>query len=411
MRTFSSSVHTWFIPARDGVPVTRPRISLYGHDSLGLGHLRRNLCLARTLSGLPDEPDVLIVSGAVEASSYDLPAGAEMVTIPGVRKDDAGCYRSRRLRVGLDEAIALRRDMLTATLGAYAPDLLVVDKSPRGFGGELGPALDALRARGTTRVVLGLRDVLDEPGVARREWREASMNESIRSHVDEVWIYGDPSVHDLAEACGIPPALRTKIRYTGYLAAGRITAVERPPSVSPGVPYVLCTVGGGQDGVTLATAFLEARLPAGTAGVVVTGSQMAPRARQAVERVAAGRNGVTVVTFHPSVDRWMPGAAAMVTMGGYNTVAEILSTDVPALVVPRRSPRAEQAHRAAALAALGLVDVIDGPLAPAALTQWLDVATSRPRAARLGIDLGGLSGVARLATRLLDHRRLRAVAV
>lgn len=42
-----------------GTPANRPgsnkrRLLLYGHDTVGLGHLRRNLLLAERLSTLPD---------------------------------------------------------------------------------------------------------------------------------------------------------------------------------------------------------------------------------------------------------------------------------------------------------------------------------------------------------------------
>lgn len=395
-------------PARF-VDVPRPRIALYGHDSLGLGHVRRNLALATALAASPEQPDVLILCGALEAATFELPDGVEVMTMPGVRKDALGRYRSRRLRVGLDEALALRRGVLQATLESFEPDLMVVDKTPRGLGGELEPALRLLHRNVGTGVVLGLRDVLDEPAAARREWRDECMSDAVRRHVDEIWIYGDASVHDLASACGIPPALRRRIRYTGYLAAGRITEAMRPPCVDTATPYVLCTVGGGQDGVELASAFVHAELPDGIAGVLVTGAQMPARDRMALREAASARADVAVMTFHRDVARWIPHAAAVVTMGGYNTVAEILSTDVPGLIAPRLAPRAEQAHRAHALARLGHVDVLEA-VRHRSLTCWLAEATQRPRVARTGIDLDGLTAVREHASRLLRHRRLRAVA-
>ena len=47
------------------------------------------------------------------------------------------------------------------------PTSCIVDKEPIGLRGELIPALDILRRRGA-RIVLGLRDVLDEPAQAAR---------------------------------------------------------------------------------------------------------------------------------------------------------------------------------------------------------------------------------------------------
>lgn len=57
----------WSTPAGAG---RRPRVALYGHDTLGLGHVRRNLALAAAISESPCEPDVLVISGVAEAGRF-----------------------------------------------------------------------------------------------------------------------------------------------------------------------------------------------------------------------------------------------------------------------------------------------------------------------------------------------------
>lgn len=392
-----------------------PRVALYGHDTVGLGHVRRNLALAGAISRTAEQPDVLVVSGAAEATAYDLPPRVDVVVVPGVRKDENGRYRSRRLGSGLDAVLALRRATIAAAIESFDPDLLIVDKVPYGFGAELRSLLPRLRHRGRNgeriRVVLGLRDVLDEPGVTRAEWRTMHANQALREDVDEVWVYGDEMVHDLAGTCGVPPALRQRFHYTGYLATGRIERGERPTCVDRRTPYALCTVGGGQDGTALAAAFARTTLPPGLTGVLVTGPQMDERDRAAVQRVAAGRRDLTMIDFSPKMDRWIAAAAAVVSMGGYNTVAEILSTTTPALIVPRTRPRAEQAVRADALSALGCIDQTDpATLDASVLSRWMDAAVVQTRRPRTAIDLDGLATVGRLASSLLDKEALRASA-
>ena len=46
-------------------------------------------------------------------------------------------------------------------------------------------------------------------------------------------------------------------------------------------------------------------------------------------------------------------------MGGYNTFCEILSCDVPAVIVPRTVPRLEQYIRASRAEELGLMNMLD----------------------------------------------------
>ena len=71
------------------------------------------------------------------------------------------------------------------------------------------------------------------------------------------------------------------------------------------------------------------------------------------------------------------GAEAVVSMGGYNTVCEVLAEDVPALVVPRVRPRQEQLVRAERLQDLGLVDTVHpDDVTPEQLGAWLTAAVT-----------------------------------
>jgi predicted glycosyltransferase len=396
--------------AGTGRNVRRPRIALYGHDTVGLGHLRRNLTLARTLAGPSVDADVLVVAGAPEAAVFPRPEGVDVVTLPSVGKDASGGYVSGGLAIPLDEVVAIRAAVLRAALGSFAPDLLVVDKVALGLGGELAPALRRVRSRFGTRTVLGLRDVLDDPRAARTEWRRLRTTEALREHYDEVWVYGDPAVHDLTDACHVPPGLRAVVHHVGYLADGRTGPPVPPPGPPPGAPYVVGLVGGGQDGSRLAAALAGAAGRTGVPHVVLVAGPYLPAATLDTLRRCAGP-ALTVVPFATEPERWLAGAEAVVSMGGYNTVAEVLPTSTPALLVPRTAPRLEQWVRAERLAALGLVDVLHpADLEPGRLARWVVEAAGRrvPRAGRL--DLGGLAAVARRATALLPTGGRREVA-
>lgn len=84
--------------------------------------------------------------------------------------------------------------------------------------------------------------------------RRLPTTEALREHYDEVWVYGDPAVHDLTDACHVPPGLRAVVHHVGYLADGRTGLPVPPPTPAPATPYVVGQVGGGQDGSRLAEA-------------------------------------------------------------------------------------------------------------------------------------------------------------
>ncbi|PYP71183.1 MAG: glycosyltransferase [Gemmatimonadetes bacterium] len=394
------------------MPPLSCRIAFYSHDTMGLGHMRRNLLLAQALKHSRLQAVVLMIAGAREASLVTGAAGVDCVALPSLQKDGQGQYHPRHLDVPLPELLALRAKTACAALEAFDPDVLIVDNVPRGAVRELDPVLESLRARHRTRLVLGLRDVLDDPITVQREWARAQNQDAVRRYYDAVWVYGDPTVYDPVREYAFAPDVAAKVRYTGYLdQRARLKFVRhdgRGPAAALGLSpgwLALCLVGGGQDGAALAEAFVEAELPPDTNGLLVTGPCMPVGVRRRLMRSVASNPRRRVVSFVHEPTRLVRRADRVVAMGGYNTVYEILSFEKPALIVPRVTPRQEQLIRAERLRALGLVDVLHPEgLSAAALSAWLARGRAPVRPARERIDFNGLSRVPQLLEELLGSR-------
>lgn len=381
--------------------IPRRRVALYSHDTQGLGHIRRNLAIATALAAAEPASEILIISGAPGAGALPLPPGTDCLTLPALGKRADGSYQPRSLAASLGALTELRSRIIQAALTSFDPDLLIVDKVPWGACGELEPALADLRSRGKARCVLGLRDVLDAPDVARREWRQQRATEAVMLHYDAVWIYGDPSTFDLVADCGLPPVVARRVTYTGYLGHRRPATHSGPIGPLPSNPFALCLVGGGQDGLDLAAAFVQARLPDGRSGVVLTGPYMTGEDRCVLDRCAADRPDMVVAGYVGGAEHLVTAAESVVSMGGYNSVCELLTSGKRALIVPRVRPRAEQLVRAARLAEHGLVDLLHpDDLSPERLSTWLATAPG-DMAPRDRIDLDGLARLPGLADEIL----------
>lgn len=383
----------------------RRRIAFYSHDTQGLGHIRRNIALAGAMVAAEPRTDVLILTGAPQATSLPLPPNTEVITVPTVAKDSEGEYAAATFAMDLDSLLSLRSNLITTALMAFAPDVVIVDKVARGLDGELEQGLAALKnVRGHTtgqrpRIVLGLRDILDDPMTAIREWRATRTSKAIKEHYDEVWVYGDQTVVDIVRDYDLPRKVAAKVRYTGYLAEGRSEGLIAPrdePRRGPVPrPYVLCMVGGGQDGYDTALAFARASYPAGHTGVIVTGPYMQPSLRRRLTAMAEERGDLVIREFVTNTIELIGQAKAVVSMGGYNTVCEVLTEDVPGLIVPRVRPRQEQLVRAERLSDLGLLDSMHpDDVTPERLAEWLaGAATSTTIRDRSVIALDGLRRV------------------
>lgn len=389
------------------------KIALYSHDTLGLGHIRRNLAIAQSLIDANPKAVVLMIAGAHEAGAFKMPKGVDCLTLPALAKDDNGIYEPRTLGVTRSDLLALRANTIQAAIGAFAPDILIVDKVPSGVFGELLPTLEALRQRRHTRLILGLREILDEAETVHREWENGSYEAIIQRYYDAIWIYGDPRVYDPIREYRFSPQTAAKVCYTGYL--GR----QIPGADSTADPFdtlslqtgarILCMVGGGQDGELVARTFLQTTLPSNATGMLITGPYMPADVHRNLQSEATDKPQFQVLTFVTEPERLLGYADRVIAMGGYNTVCELLSSGKPALVVPRVKPRREQLIRAERLAQLGALDYMHpDAVTPAAFTSWIGRAKISACRQRREIDLDGLKRLPGLLQHVMQGNRRSA---
>ncbi|MGQ0584843.1 MAG: glycosyltransferase family protein [Reyranella sp.] len=338
------------------------RVLIYSHDSFGLGHVSRCRTIANALVEADEAVSVLILSGSPMIGSYEFHSGIDFVRVPGVVKQLSGEYDSANLRVGVEHTMEMRTRIIRDTADIFRPDLFIVDKEPLGLRGEVGPALHLLKERGTP-LVLGLRDVMDDPAALAQEWERKKIVPALRDLYDEIWIYGLPQINKPLTGIDVPPSVRHKTVYTGYLHRELPLHADIPHEIEEiDCPFILVTSGGGGDGEDLVDWVLAAyehdpNIPYGA--VIVFGPFMSATARESFKDRAAKFKNIRTLTFTNNLGALMQRAAGVVAMGGYNTFCEILSFDKRAIIVPRTKPRLEQFIRARAARNIGLIEMLD----------------------------------------------------
>jgi len=192
------------------------RILIYSHDTFGLGHLRRCRAIAHSLVDRFKQLSVLILSGSPIIGSFDFRARVDFVRVPGVIKLRSGEYTSLNLHLDVEQTLKLRGSIIRHTAEMFEPDIFIVDKEPMGLRGEVLETLEMLKPKGT-RLVLGLRDVMDEPRALGPEWQRKNVLPALRELYDEIWVYGLPQICDPLEGVSLPIRVKQKMVYTGYL--------------------------------------------------------------------------------------------------------------------------------------------------------------------------------------------------
>jgi predicted glycosyltransferase len=328
------------------------------HDTFGLGHLRRCRTIAHSLVENYRGVQVLIISGATIAGAFDYRTRVDFVKIPSVIKLRNGEYTSMDRHMDLHETLKMRQSIIRHTAESFEPDIFIIDKEPLGLRGEVEETLVYLKTRGTT-TVLGLRDVMDAPHLLEAEWQRNDVLRKIGQLYDDIWVYGPPEFYDPLGGMEVPPVVRAKMKFVGFLQ--RKASID-PQAENPAEEdYILVTTGGGGDGADLVRDVIAAYNDDPTLthqAVIVLGPYMPAEQRNTFTEACKGHPHLEVLEFDNRMEDRIAGAKAVIAMGGYNTYCEILSFDKPALIVPRTQPREEQLIRATRAEELGLVSML-----------------------------------------------------
>ena len=95
---------------------------------------------------------------------------------------------------------------------------MLVDHHPAGVKGELHKTLSWLKQHNPQcRVLLGLRDIIDEPEAVLATWRTEMIHEVLDSLYDQIFIYGAPEFFDPVSEYNFGASARCKTSYTGFI--------------------------------------------------------------------------------------------------------------------------------------------------------------------------------------------------
>ncbi|WP_299726969.1 glycosyltransferase [uncultured Tateyamaria sp.] len=366
---------------------------------LGSGHLARALTLGRAFRDAGDA--VTVVSGGTPAPHFDA-GGLRLVQLPPLRANgtdfstllgDDGAEASDAYRQA-------RQDLLIATLADDAPDVLITELFPFGrrvLRDEFRALLAAAHAMDTRPLVLSsIRDILAPPSTpAKAEFAE----EMVAQFYDGVLVHSDPEVVSLDRSWPVTDTLAHMLHYTGFVAPA-------PPTAMPGAHgLTLVSAGGGAVGDRLFEAAIDAAyLTPHLAWLFLVSGESERRARL----IRKAPKHVSIERPRPDYRRLLQGAAASVSMCGYNTALDVMQTGVPSVLVPfDDGGEVEQGLRAAALSSQDGIEVLsqDALSGPALVMALEDVQGQRARRPRMSGMNGAVRSVEIARRMLADQRR------
>jgi predicted glycosyltransferase len=387
---------------------------MYSHDTYGLGHIRRTMAIASHLRSVTT--NILILTGSPIAGRYSLPENVDFVRIPGMIKKTNDEYHSLSIRINPEHALNIRKSIISATAKSFQPDLFIVDKEPLGLKREVLPVLRWFKKHSPkTRTVLGLRDIMDDRETVCRDWQHKKIYRYLDELYSEIWVYGRQDIYDSAAEYDIPENVQQKMFFTGYLPRKVSSGTAKQKTrkkfcVKNDERMIVVTAGGGGDGFKMMDKYIamyESCPVPKIKSILVTGPFMPKEQRRHLAKRAKAFK-IKVLPFYPRMEEMFGAADLVVSMGGYNTICEILSQETPSLIIPRETPRKEQLIRARALKKQKLIDFIPwSQLKPENIHEKLVAMLSDLESYRQtisGFELNGINFIKERLNHFMDSR-------
>jgi predicted glycosyltransferase len=361
-------------------------IIMYSHDTYGLGHIRRTMAIASQLRS--PNTNVLILTGSPIVGRFAFPDQVDFVRIPGMIKKTNEEYLPLSIKINTGHALDIRKKIIIATVKAFQPHLFIVDKEPLGLKKEILPTLKWLRkCCPNTRTVLGLRDIMDDAETVKDNWKKKGIYQALDTYYSEIWTYGIRDYYDPVKEYGIPENISRKIRFTGYIPrevkSRKDTMRERKRHrIRQKDKLVVVTIGGGGDGYPVMNAYLSMLEHQGVdvpyRSILITGPFMPKDQRKEIFK-RSRKLKVKVFHFYRQMEKILAAADLVISMGGYNTVCELMSQKTVSLLIPRDTPRLEQTLRAKCFTQRNLMDYIPwNQVSPEVLHEKIDYLLKKP---------------------------------
>lgn len=317
------------------------KIMFYCQHVLGMGHLVRSLEIVRALN----EYDVYFLNGGELLPEVQIPPAIHVINLPPIKSDsEFEGLQSADSTLPLEEIKKARLNLILLEFDRIQPEVLILELFPFGrkrFAFELVPLLARIRLLGgKTKVVCSLRDILVSKSDQTRheEWVVALMNR----YFDLLLVHSDPTFQTLDETFSQRQALACDIQYTGFVAQ-----VSPPPQTEPleyipndpeGTPLIVVSIGGGRVGYELvecaikASGQLTSSLPHRM--VIFTGPYMSEKEYSNLQQLVRGKPHIVLQRYTNQFLSYLNSADLSISMAGYNTCMNIVSTGIRALVLP-----------------------------------------------------------------------------
>lgn len=391
------------------------KILLYSHDTNGLGHFRRCLKIASQLSEDLPEVSQFLITGSNYIPYFEVPQSLDYLKLPTITRTVTGEYQSEILPLDFKTIKKLREALILDTVKQYRPDLFLIDELPAGVEGEIVKSLYFLKQHcPNTQIVLGMRDIEDEGKLVCNQWQKQGVYQLLEDVYSTILLYGMKKVYDPTYEYHLSESVSAKIVPCGFIGVLNPSLtdpikIRQHFKVPQNKKLIVVTTGGGADGAEIILKYLKMLASFENQidfySVVITGPMFINNGLFDYYKTLNLK--LAILEFTPDLLNVFNASDLIISMGGYNSLFEIVSLKKKAIIIPRIKPRLEQFIRGQKLSQLGLMKMIHpNKLTPENLFSEIKSTLNQKQFStyqQVGLNLNGLENTCRAIKNLLTN--------
>ncbi|MBD2168348.1 glycosyl transferase [Calothrix membranacea FACHB-236] len=340
------------------------KILFYCQYLSGMGHLVRSTEIVRSLVKYFQ---VYFICGGPEITGFEIPPQVEVIKLPALWLEN-GKFTVDDTYQTVEAVQKIRKNLLIAEFERIQPDCVITEFFPFGRHKllfELVPFVEHIKLTSPdTKIICSLRDVIGKESLQEEAETICYL---MNRYFDLLLFHADANFQTFSETFNRHRDIKAQIFHTGFVTQSAKDSINEHQlwgETNPEIVKILVSVGGGRIGYELletviaASPILEKTVP--HIIKIFTGPFMAEEKVQQLIKVAEQQKNIQIETYTLQLLAYMQSANISLSLSGYNTTMNILSTGVRAIVVPigHENEDKEQLVRTQKLQQLGIVDYI-----------------------------------------------------
>ena len=371
------------------------KILFYCQHLLGIGHVTRSLAICKELA---EEFETHFIQGGPSVNR-------------SIEHDNFRHFYLHPLLIGLKsrklydpqrkhslEQVWEKRKIEIDKILTSKYDFLIVELFPFGrnnFHDEIVSLIQKIKSKNPTiKVLCSIRDIL----IDRKdpEKRDEAYAEVINAYFDYVLVHSDPQYIKFDESFSAVDLIKDKIVYTGYVTEGKCFTNQYTGN------GVLVSMGGGAISREIVEVFLPvAQLLTEYDFHFITGPYTSEDIKSRLVSMSTTHANIVLKPFTDHFESVLSQAALSVSLGGYNTVMNILNTRTRAIILPYKDT-VEQGMRVGVLQKSGFLRVLESEEHDPEVCRSIVIEMMESDYTKSQIDLSGSEGTRKFIKRLCD---------